>query len=326
MNSKLSNEIKAEAKNLGFFACGISKAEPVEEHEADRFRKWLASGSNAGMAYMNNYTDMRLDPRLIMEGLKSIVSVALNYAPAKHFGHDSYKIASYALGKDYHDIVKNKLRRLAEKFGFDKYRVFCDSGPVIERYWAVKSGIGWIGRNSQLIIPKAGSMFFLGELFVDIELDYDKPINPRCGSCHACIDACPTKALGHFASSESEEHDKSYNFNAALCLSYQTIENRGEIPQDIADKMGDTIYGCDRCQAACPWNRFAQPNNTPELQPSDMLMAMDKEGWKQLNIEKYRELFKGSAVKRAKYSGLMRNIKAVEENEKREEKDKQGQA
>ena len=263
---QLSLNLKAEAKNLGFFTCGIAKADAVD---AD-------------------------------VGLKSIVSVALNYAPSHHLPDGEPQFAAYALGKDYHDVVKLKLRQVAENLHITDYRVFCDSAPVLERYWAVKAGLGWTGRNHQLIIPRAGSMFFLGELFLTEELEYDEPMESRCGNCHACIDACPTNAL-HQTSSKTI-------FDARRCLSYQTIENRGDIPQELSDKMGDTIYGCDRCQSACPWNRFSTPNTTPELQPSDDLLNMTREDWLSLSEDDYRRLFKGSAVKRAKYSGLMRNI------------------
>ena len=295
--TQLSLKIKAEAKNLGFFACGIAQADAVDPDVVDSYKKWIREGDHATMAYLENYPDKRFDPRLLMDGLRSIVSVALNYAPQHTLPKGEPQFAAYALGKDYHDVVKNKLRQLAELLNFDNYRAFCDSAPVLERYWAVKAGLGWTGRNHQLIIPNAGSMFFLGELFLPLELDYDTPMKSRCGNCHACVDACPTHAL----SSKTQ-------FDARRCLSYQTIENRGAIPSDLSEKMGDTIYGCDRCQMACPWNRFSQPNTTPELQPSDELINMRREDWLTLTEEDYRRLFKGSAVKRAKYSGLMRNI------------------
>lgn len=300
MNSKLSNDIKAGAQDLGFFACGIARAEAVDEATAAQVRRWLDADGYASMTYMNNYTDKRLDPRLLMDGLKSIVCVALNYTPAKHFPEHEYQLAAYALGSDYHDVVKSKLHTLAATLGITNYRTFCDSAPVLERYWAERAGIGWTGRNHQLIIPHAGSMFFLGELFLDIELEYDRPMPKRCGTCHKCVDACPTGALGEM-------------FDADKCLSYQTIENRGTIPDEIASKMGSTIYGCDRCLQTCPWNRFAKPNDTPELQPKEELLNMTKEQWQHLTEDDYRRLFKGSAVKRAKYAGLMRNIKAIKD-------------
>lgn len=316
----LSQKIKAEAKSLGFFSCGIAQAKAVDHETAQHIKKWLANGDHAGMAYMNNYTDKRLDPRLLMNGVKSIVSVALNYTPNITLPQEEYQFAAYALGKDYHDIVKSKLQQLAEKIGFtplpyheedrktdgsiNYYRAFCDSAPVLERYWATQAGLGWTGKNHQLIIPRAGSMFFLGELFLDIELEYDQPLSNKCGKCHQCIDACPTGAL-----LENQELD------ANKCLSYQTIENRGELNKEFAKKMGNVIYGCDRCQQACPWNRYATPNTTPELQPKDELLHMTKEKWQHLTEKQYQQLFQGSAVKRAKYRGLMRNINALDNEE-----------
>ena len=321
MSSRLSHEIKAEALRLGFSACGIARAEPVDEATAAAFREWLQSGGHATMQYMENYEDKRLDPRLLMPGVKSIISVALNYTPetpVKGF-------ANYAIGKDYHDIVKQKLHQLAQilaplqlppiggepyaanqeasPFGGGRegapFRAFSDSAPVLERYWAMKAGLGFIGKNHQLIIPGMGSQFFLGELFVDIELEPDAPCRQHCGNCHRCIDACPTEAL--------EEE----GFRGGLCLSYLTIENRGDIPEEAAQKMGETFYGCDRCQQVCPWNAKAKPTAEPLLQPTSELLSMKDEDWQQLSVEQYRKLFKGSAVKRAKYEGLMRNIKAI---------------
>lgn len=318
-NEELSERIKAEALALGFFTCGIAKAGQVGSETADGLRQWLDTGGYAGMAYMTNHTDKRLDPRLLMPGLKSIVCVALSYAPRQRIPESEYQLAAYAYGNDYHDIVKGKLRQLAQKVesivfpqtevakehGHAEsshalgYRVFCDSAPVLERYWAVQAGLGWTGRNHQLIIPHAGSMFFLGELFLDIELSYDKPMENRCGNCHACVDACPTQAIS------------SALFSAERCLSYQTIENRGPISPEFANLMDNTIYGCDRCQQACPWNRFAPPATEPLLQPRPELLKMTKDDWLRLTVEEYRRLFKGSAVKRAKYEGLMRNIRAA---------------
>ncbi|MBR7017452.1 MAG: tRNA epoxyqueuosine(34) reductase QueG [Prevotella sp.] len=328
MRSRLSHDIKAEAQRLGFFACGIAQATAVEETTAHSFREWLAQGYHAEMHYMENHLDKRLDPRLLMNGLKSIVCVALGYAPQQRIPDTEYQIAAYAYGHDYHDIVKEKLHALAtfittrtdESF---QYRVFSDSAPVLERYWAVQAGLGWIGRHHQLIIPHAGSMFFLGELFLDIDLEYDQPIENRCGTCRRCIDACPTGALTASSSlnhtsdlHNDEDHvlTSLQGFDAERCLSYQTIENRGDIPSTLAMKMGQTIYGCDRCLLACPWNRFAKPTQEPMLQPNEELLNMTKEQWNHLTEDDYRRLFKGSAVKRAKYSGLMRNIQAVNDN------------
>lgn len=364
MSLKLSSEtIKAEARNLGFFACGIAKAEPVEAEEAARFAAWLGRKGHAGMDYMAANTDKRLNPQLLMPGVKSIVCVVLSYAPSSRIPADEPQLAAYALGQDYHYIMKDKLRKLASTLGLtertdnnatlaatlpkaDKpcsanaasqsslsnspnnlpvhnqksnqnfqfsilnsqiptFRAFCDTAPVLERYWAMKAGLGWIGRNHQLIIPHAGSMFFLGELFVDAELEYDSPLPSRCGNCHACTDACPTGAL-HLT-----DDGWRTEFCSDRCLSYLTIENRGDIPQEYACKMGNSIYGCDRCQDACPWNRFAQGTTEELLRPREELLNMTREKWTSLTVDDYRRLFKGSAVKRAKYDGLMRNIKAA---------------
>ena len=299
MSSRLSSEqVKAEASALGFFACGVAKTGPVSATHADAFSRWIAAGGHAGMDYMARNADKRLNPCLLMPGAKSMVSVALNYAPAVRMPEGGLQFAAYALGKDYHDIVKSRLHTLASRIGIANYRAFCDTAPMLERYWAVQAGLGWIGRNHQLVIPHAGSMFFLGELLLDAEFDsYDSPVAPRCGSCHACLDACPTGALRRDGS-----------FCSGKCLSYLTIEHRGEIPPEFAAKMGDTVYGCDRCQDACPHNRFATPTDEPLLQPSPELLFMARADWPRLTVEQYRRLFKGSAVKRTKYEGLMRNI------------------
>ncbi len=340
MSSSLSHKIKAEALRLGFSACGIAKAEPVDAETAQAFRQWLRQGGHATMQYMENYEDKRLDPRLLMPGVKSIICVALNYAPSQPVKG----IANYAIGKDYHDIVKQKLYQLAQILApltpplggspnlteslpqgggrEGAFRAFSDSAPILERYWAMKAGLGFIGKNHQLIIPGMGSQFFLGELFVDIELEPDAPCRQHCGSCHRCIDACPTGALApltpplggspNLTESLPQGGGLEGAFHSSLCLSYLTIENRGAIPPEAASKMGHTFYGCDRCQQACPWNAKAIPTSEPLLQPTAELLSMSDEDWQQLSLEQYRRLFKGSAVKRAKYEGLMRNIKAIQ--------------
>lgn len=305
----LKDKIKAEASRLGFFVCGFAKAEPVSEAMRRHYLGWLADGRNADMAYLGNNLDKRFDPRLLMPGVKTIVVVAQNYFPARRLPEGEPQIADYALGLDYHDIVKQKLRQLAATVGIADYRAFVDTAPVLERYWAVRAGLGWIGKNQQLIIPHAGSEFFLGELFVTVELPPDEPLPNRCGICHRCVDACPTHALSLPATCV-EGYGDITRFDARLCLSYQTIENRGELTVDAKAAMGDTFYGCDRCQRACPWNRFAKPSTEPLLHPREELLAMTRQKWENLTEEDYRRLFKGSAVKRAKYEGLMRNIKA----------------
>lgn len=311
MHSRLSNEIKEEALRLGFSACGIARAESVDKTTAHLFAQWIETKCHAEMAYMANYSDKRLDPKELMPEVESIVCVALNYTPQKRISPDQYQIAAYAYGKDYHDVVKNKLRQLStyietqvKKYINDPsfsliHREFCDTAPVLERYWAVKAGLGWTGKHHQLIIPNAGSMFVLGEIFLNIPLKYDQPIDNRCGNCRKCIDACPTKAL-------SKEL-----FDACKCLSYQLIENRMELSDDTKKKMGNNIYGCDICQSACPWNQFAEPTQEEQFMPSNDLLNMTQTKWEQLTIDEYQRLFKGSVIKRVKYDGLMRNIRTA---------------
>ena len=336
MSSRYSRkEIKVEAERLGFFACGIARAEPVDAETAAAVRGWISKGSQATMDYMANYTEKRLNPCLLVPGTKSIVSLAMNYAPAQTMPETEYQLAAYAYGQDYHDVMKAKLRQLAaliaNKFEGEndsrvgendgdstaittpktnetseepagEIRVFVDTAPVLERYWAQRAGLGWIGKSHQLIIPRAGSMFFLGEIFLPYEFDsYDSPMPSRCGNCRRCIEACPTCAI-----------TDEWGFDSEKCLSYQLIENRGELSEQAKQSMGTTIYGCDRCQTACPWNKFATPNTTPEFQPKSELLAMTKADWHNLTIDEYRALFKGSAVKRVKFDGLKRNISAKE--------------
>lgn len=323
-----SEKLKAEALRLGFSACGLAPAEAVDESTASAFHQWLADDCQAEMTYMKNYEDKRLNPCLLVEGARTVISVALNYYPPTLLPKDEYQIAWYAYGKDYHDVMKAKLRELLEyiqkemalsddkkgtilstdhvnaeqKSSFQlQARLFCDTAPILERYWAWRSGLGWIGKNTQLIIPKAGSCFFLGEIIINVDADrYDTPQTNRCGTCTRCLKACPTRAL-----------EASFRLNAKKCLSYLTIEHRSDLPSKLGLKMGKKIYGCDECQSACPWNRFATPCGTPELAPSASLLNMRKEDWHRLTEEQYRTLFKGSAVKRAKYEGLMRNIAAA---------------
>lgn len=307
---ELRNTIEAEAKNLGFFVCGFARACTVTNAMRNHYTEWLAKGGNADMHYLENYLDKRFDPRLLMPGVKTIVVVALNYYPAHRLPEGEPQIADYALGQDYHDIVKGKLRQLAARAGITEYRAFVDTAPVLERYWAVQAGLGWIGKNQMLIIPHAGSEFFLGELFITEELPPDKPLPNRCGRCHRCIDACPTHALS-LPAKPVEGYGEITGFASERCLSYQTIENRGALSEAAKAVLGDMFYGCDRCQRACPWNRFATPCATPELQPCEELLGMTRQKWDNLSVEDYRRLFKGSAVKRAKYDGLKRNIDAL---------------
>lgn len=295
--------IKAEALRLGFSACGLAPAEPVDKVYAERKRQWVSEGRHADMQYMERNMDKRLDPRLLVEGARTVVSVALNYYPAEKL--NGWVLSRYVYGQDYHDVVKARLRQLVahipSKDGYET-RVFVDTAPLDERYWAWRCGLGWQGRSGQLILPKGGTYFFLGEIVLPYEADvYDTPIENRCGTCHACIDACPGQAL---------RGDGTLDANR--CLSYLTIENRGDLPPGTGQKMGACFYGCDRCAEVCPWNRFAKPTDVEEFRPSEQLLKMTPEDWKQLTVEQYRAIFKGSAVKRAKFEGLKRNIQALD--------------
>ena len=297
-----SSLFKEQALEAGFSACGIAQARPVDEVTANSYRQWLAQGGHANMNYLADNVDKRLDPTLLLPGAQSIVVVALNYTPASQLPDGEYQLAAYALGHDYHDVLKARLRQLAAQClpADAGTKLAVDTVPILERYWAWQAGVGFLGRNHQLIIPGAGSMFFLGEIVTTAIFDsYDAPQPSRCGTCHRCIDACPTGALESM-------------LDAKKCLSYQTIENRGALDESVKDKLGTTIYGCDRCQQACPWNKGAKPTDIPELQPSESLLNMTRDDWHQLTLEQYQQLFRGSAVKRAKYEGLMRNIRAVE--------------
>lgn len=297
-----SEEIKRFALSLGFDACGICRA--VNSGEEGRYMQWLADKSNANMAYLERNIDKRLDPRLLVEGAKSIISVALNYYPHQKLSEEVPQFAYYAYGNDYHDIVREKLTQL---FDFIKSihpevsgRCFSDSAPVLERYWAAQAGIGFVGKNTLLIIPGKGSFFFLGELIVDIALDYDSPVSQNCGKCSRCLESCPTGAL-----------ERPHYLNANKCISYQTIENKGEIAPEIIPFLNNNVYGCDICQKVCPWNKAAKPHATPELMPSQDFLSLDMEKLMEMDEEAYRRIFRMSAVKRAKFSGLKRNVAAI---------------
>ena len=291
--------IKSEALRLGFDICGIAKAETVTDDVIQTYNRWIDKGRHATMQYLERNCDKRFNPTQLVEWCKSIICVTMNYAPKQHIEG----IADYAQGLDYHKVIKDKLYLLLQSinsFCAVQGRAFCDSAPVLERYWAVKAGIGHIGCNRQLIIPGKGSKFFLGELFVDIELCYDTPCGRNlCGNCRKCIEACPGKALS------------SEGLDAGKCLSYLTIEHRDPLPENIGEKMENCFYGCDRCQAVCPHNRFATPNTTAELQPADALLQMTREQWYTLTKEEYDTLFANSAVERCGYEQLMRNIAAL---------------
>ncbi len=295
---KLSHFIKQQAAELGFSACGIAKAEAVSVATRKEYENWIAQGAHGDMSYMARNLEKRVNPTLLVEGCRSIVVVAQNYYPRTTI---TPYISRYAQGKDYHRIVKDQLFKLLEQINSHtpvKGRAFCDSAPILERFWAVQAGLGTCGRNRQLIIPGYGTHFFLGELFIDIETEYDTPLKENlCNNCNACIKSCPSGAL-------SEK-----GLDARRCLSYLTIEHRGELPPgtNLPDRC---FYGCDRCQSACPHNRMAPPHNEPQLDPTEELLAMNSENWENLTKETFDTLFKESAVQRCGYEQLMRNIKA----------------
>ncbi len=301
-NTSFIKKITTEA---GFSFCGISKAEKLDE-EALLLEKWLNQNRHGQMMYMENHFDMRVDPTKLVPGAKSVISLMYNYFTIpKQNENNTYKISTYAYGDDYHEVIKNKLKDLLTliqlKAGDFHARVFVDSAPVLEKAWAKKSGIGWQGKNTNLIHPKAGSFFFLAEIISDLELIYDSPIKDHCGTCTACIDACPTDAL----------HDP-YFIDATKCISYLTIELKDQLlPELFNGKMENYIFGCDICQDVCPWNRFSSPHSEQKFNPSAEFLDMHKKEWIELKEETFKGLFKNSAIKRTKFSGLKRNIKFV---------------
>jgi len=299
MNVNYSKLIKNTAKDLGFLSCGISKAEFLEE-EAPRFEKWLNEQKHGQMAYMENHFDKRLDPRLLVPGAKSVVSLLLNYYPDEHQVEGAPKISKYAYGTDYHFVIKEKLKQLfqilQEEIGEINGRVFVDSAPVMDKAWAGRSGLGWMGKNTNLINKKVGSFFFIAEMILDLKLDYDAPVTDHCGTCTACIDSCPTEAL------------TPYNIDASRCISYLTIELKDQIPSEFQNKMDDWSFGCDICQDVCPWNRFSKPHNEPLFEPRTELLEFTKKDWEELTEATFDTIFKNSAVKRTRYRGLKRNL------------------
>ncbi len=293
--------IKQKAYELGFQNIGIAQAGFLEE-EARRFENWLKNGYHGKMTYMENHFDKRLDPTKLVPGARSVISLSYNYYPEKQQIDNTYKIAKYAYGKDYHFNIKDKLRELFQfiqtEIGETEGRVFTDSAPVMERAWARRSGIGWEGKHSLIIQKNKGSFFFLAEIISDLELEYDKPFpTDHCGRCTRCIDACPTEAI---------LPDKTLKANQ--CISYFTIELRDELPADMRGKFQDWMFGCDVCQDVCPWNKFALPHTDPFFEPHPDLLTMTKQDWEEITEEVFRDIFKKSAVKRTKYSGLKRNI------------------
>ncbi|WP_339838946.1 tRNA epoxyqueuosine(34) reductase QueG [uncultured Maribacter sp.] len=300
IKSKWTNSIKTEAKRLGFLSCGISKSDFLEE-EAPRLEKWLNKNMNGEMGYMENHFDKRLDPRLLVEGSKSVISLLLNYFPEETQVEDSYKISKYAYGQDYHHIIKSKLRQLqefiTEEIGEVNGRAFVDSAPVLDKAWAAKSGLGWIGKNSNLLTQQVGSFYFIAELIVDIELEYDYKVTDHCGTCTACLDACPTQAIV-----------EPYVVDGSKCISYFTIELKNELPAEVKGSFDDWMFGCDICQDVCPWNRFSKPHKEPLFNPNADLLSMTKKDWEEITEDIFQKVFKKSAVKRTKFAGLTRNI------------------
>ncbi|MDJ1482309.1 tRNA epoxyqueuosine(34) reductase QueG [Cytophagaceae bacterium YF14B1] len=306
-SSKTQNTqlIKQKASELGFAFCGVSKADFLEE-EAPRLEQWLNQNKHGQMAYMANYFDKRLDPRLLVEDARSVISLAFNYFPEKELFTDTndLKVSKYAYGTDYHYVVKDKLKALiqfiGEEIGEVNGRAFVDSAPILEKAWAKKSGLGWVGKHSNLLNREMGSFFFLGELILDLELEEDGPVKDYCGTCTRCIDACPTDAI-----------TEPYVVDGSKCISYFTIELKEQIPPDVQGKFENWIFGCDICQDVCPWNRFAKPNKEAQFQPSEALQHMKRADWEEITEEIFKVLFKDSPVKRTKLAGLKRNIDFV---------------
>ena len=292
--------IKEEAQRLGFLSCGISKAGFLEE-EAPRLENWLNNQMNGQMSYMENHFDKRLNPTLLVDDAKSVISLLLNYYPSELQKEDSYKISKYAYGQDYHHVIKEKLKELLHfiqtEIGEVSGRAFVDSAPVLDKAWAAKSGLGWVGKNSNLITQKVGSFYFIAELIVDLELDYDTPTTDHCGSCTACLDACPTDAIV-----------APYVVDGSKCISYFTIELKDNLPQEMKGKFDDWMFGCDVCQDVCPWNRFSKPHNEPLFQTNSDILNFSKSDWEEITVDTFQKVFKNSAVKRTKYDGLLRNI------------------
>lgn len=301
-----SQKIKNQALALGFLSCGISKATFLEE-EAPKLEQWLKEKRHGTMEYMVNHFDKRLDPKKLVPGAKSVVSLLYNYyTDQKQKDPLAPKISTYAFGEDYHQVIKRKLKDLMafiyKEIGAVEGRIFVDSAPVMDKAWAAKSGLGWVGKNTNLISKKVGSFFFIAELIIDLELVEDGPVSDHCGSCTACIDACPTDAL-----------IAPYQIDGSRCISYLTIELRESIPTEFKGKMDGWAFGCDICQAVCPWNRFAQPNTETAFTPSDEFLSMKAEEWTELTEDIFEQLFSNTPLNRAKWSGLTRNIKFLKE-------------
>ncbi|WP_298899583.1 tRNA epoxyqueuosine(34) reductase QueG [uncultured Psychroserpens sp.] len=302
--SKYSEFIKSEAKRLGFLSCGISKAEFLEE-EAPRLETWLTNNAHGEMRYMENHFDKRLDPTKLVEGSKSVVSLLLNYFPSEIQNTESYKLSKYAFGTDYHFVIKDKLKQLLhsiqDEIGDVHGRAFVDSAPVLDKAWAAKSGLGWIGKHSNLLTQQVGSFYFIAELIIDLDLEYDHIVSDHCGTCRACIDACPTQAI-----------TEPYVVDGSKCISYFTIELKDNIPSEFKGQFDDWMFGCDVCQDVCPWNRFSKAHSEPLFNPHPELLSMSKKDWEEITKETFNKVFKNSAVKRTKFEGLKRNIRFLD--------------
>jgi epoxyqueuosine reductase len=298
--SKYSAFIKSEAKRLGFLSCGISKSGFLEE-EAPRLENWLNQNKQGQMTYMENHFDKRLNPNLLVDDAKSVVSLLLNYFPSETQVDDTYKISKYAFGQDYHFVIKEKLKELLfsiqQNIGEVSGRAFVDSAPVLDKAWAAKSGLGWMGKNANLITKSIGSFYFIAELIIDLELDYDSATTDHCGTCTACIDACPTEAIV-----------APYVVDGSKCISYFTIELKDHIPIEMKGKFNDWAFGCDVCQDVCPWNKFSKPHNEPLFNPNRELLSMSKKDWEEITDETFKKVFKNTALKRTKFEGIQRNI------------------
>ena len=299
---EITKQIKDKAKELGFMGIAIAKAEHMDE-EASRLESWLNQNNHGEMSYLENYFDKRVDPTKLVPGSKSVISLMYNYyTEDKQEDPLAPQLAMYAYGKDYHKVVKKKLIELfkwmSESFGEVDGRCFVDSAPVLERDWARRSGLGWVGKHSLLINPKEGSFFFLCEIICDLDLEYDHPIKDHCGTCTRCIEACPTDAI-------SEE---GYVMDGSKCISYLTIELKSEIPDTFSDQMQNWMFGCDICQQVCPWNRFSKPHNEAKFIPKEELLKMSKRDWQEITEDTFSKIFEGSPVKRTKFQGLKRNI------------------
>jgi len=307
-SSQYSSFIKNEAYKLGFQFCGISKAEFLEE-EAPKLENWLKNGYHGEMSYMENHFDKRLDPRKLIEGARSVISLSLNYfTNQQQQDQTAPKISKYAYGEDYHQVIKDKLKQLMvlirSEIGEVNGRAFVDSAPVLDKVWAKKAGIGWIGKHSNLINKNTGSFFFLAELILDLDLEYDLiPSKDYCGTCTRCIDACPTEAIV-----------APYLVDGSRCISYLTIELKNEIPPEFKGKMDNWMFGCDICQDVCPWNKFSVLHKEQNFYPNEDLLGIKKSEWHELSLETFDRVFKNSAVKRTKYQGLKRNIEFLKPN------------